>query len=327
MHYIPDLELGPDKYVCQWTDVALESTIAPFRNDYIYQWTPATPNLSNPTGPNTHFIADTTITYHLNVQTPIGCTDNDSIKITVYSGAFGAIASDTGYCPGNQAQLWATGGVSYSWTPAYGLSDTSIANPVASPGTTTYYTVYITDQHNCADTKKVTVYVYPEAVLALPDSVNIYPGEQYHVEPETNALYFTWFPPSGLSSTTISDPLMNPEVRTRYFVTATTEHGCTISDSMDVLVKETVIDMPNAFAPSGTNKLFKPSKRGIANLKEFSIYNRWGNKVYSSANIEEGWDGTFNGQPQPIGVYVYTIDAVTDKGVPFVKKGNVTLIR
>ncbi|MFA6056896.1 MAG: gliding motility-associated C-terminal domain-containing protein [Taibaiella sp.] len=327
MHFIPDLELGPDKFVCQWTDVALESTVTPFRNDYTYQWTPATPNLSNPTGPNTHFNSDTTITYHLNVQTPIGCADNDSIKITVYPGAFGAIASDTGYCPGNQAQLWATGGVNYNWTPAYGLSDSSIANPVASPGTTTYYTVYITDQHNCSDTEKVTVYVYPEAVLALPDSVNVYPGEQYHVEPETNGLYFTWFPPSGLSNSTISDPLMSPEVRTRYYVTATTEHGCIVSDSMDALVKETVIDMPNAFTPSSVNNLFKPSKRGIAQLKSFNIFNRWGNKVYSSTNIEEGWDGTYKGKEQPMGVYIYAIEAVSDNGKTFTKQGNVTLIR
>lgn len=96
---------------------------------------------------------------------------------------------------------------------------------------------------------------------------------------------------------------------------------------MDVLVKETVIDMPNAFTPSSVNNVFKPSKRGIAQLKSFNIFNRWGNKVYSSTNIEEGWDGTYNGQPQPMGVYIYTIDAVTDNGTPFVKKGNVTLIR
>jgi gliding motility-associated-like protein len=198
---------------------------------------------------------------------------------------------------------------------------------VANPQTSTDYTVYITDIHNCVDTEYVSVQVYPQAVIELPDSVNIYPGEKYHLQPGTNATYFKWFPPSGINDINISDPLLYPEVRTRYFVTVTTEHGCMILDSLDILVKETVIDMPNAFAPSGTNKLFKPSKRGIANLKEFSIYNRWGNKVYSSANIEEGWDGTFNGQPQPMGVYVYTIEAISDKGTPFVKKGNVTLMR
>lgn len=327
MHYIPTLNLGPDKYVCQWTDVALESVVTPYRNDYIYQWTPATSNLTNPTGPNTHFIADSTITYTLNVQTPIGCSDDDSITVTVYPGGFGGISADTGYCPGNEAHLWATGGTHYSWTPSYGLSDTTSATPIANPQTTTQYTVLITDAHNCLDTEKVKVQVYPEAVLALPDSVNIYPGEQYHVEPGTNALYFTWFPPSGLSSATIADPLMSPSVRTRYFVNATTENGCTVSDSMDVLVKETVIDMPNAFSPSSTNNLFKPSKRGIAKLKSFNIFNRWGNKVYSSTNIDQGWDGTFNGKEQPMGVYIYTIEAITDAGQTFTKQGNVTLIR
>jgi len=327
MHYMPHLELGPDKFVCQWTDVALESTISPFRNDYIYQWSPATPNLSNPNGPNTHFNSDTTITYVLHVQTPIGCSDQDSITVTVYPGAFGSISPDTGYCPGGMAPLRAAGGVSYTWSPSYGLSDTTIAEPVANPLTTTEYTVLIKDVHDCLDTERVTVQVYPEAVLTLPDSVTVYPGEQYHVEPGSNCLYFTWFPPSGLSNANIADPLMSPEVRTRYFVNATTEHGCTISDSMDVLVSGTVIDMPNAFMPTGSNNLFKPSRRGIAQLKAFNIFNRWGNKVYSSTNIDEGWDGTYNGQPQPAGVYIYIIEAVSDSGKVFTRQGNVTLLR
>ncbi|RYZ53178.1 MAG: PKD domain-containing protein, partial [Sphingobacteriales bacterium] len=204
MHYIPTLNLGEDKSVCQWTDVALESTVTPYRNDYIYEWMPATPNLSNPTGPNTNFNADTTITYRLKVQTPIGCADIDTIKITVFPGAFGAIAADTGYCPGGQANLWATGGATYAWSPSYGLSDTTTANPIATPQTSTDYTVLITDIHNCADTEHVSVQVYPQGILSLPDSINVYPGEQYHVEPNTNAAYFSWFPPSGLSNANIA---------------------------------------------------------------------------------------------------------------------------
>lgn len=327
MHYMPHLEISPDKYVCQGTLVALESNVMPYRDDYIYSWTPAGNNLSNPAGPNTSFTADTNATYYLHVETPIGCADDDTVKIVVYPGGFGAITPDTGYCPGNEARLVASGGIAYSWSPEYGLSDTSIANPVANPQTTTEYTVLIRDQHDCVDTEKVRVQVYPMAMLELPETVRIYSGEQYHVEPGTNAAYFQWFPPSGLSNPNIADPLVSPSVRTRYFVTATTEHGCVVVDSMDVLVEETTLDMPNAFAPAGANKLFKPSRRGIAQLKEFSIFNRWGNKVYSSTNIEEGWDGTFNGKPQPTGVYVYVIEAVTDKGVPFSKKGNVTLLR
>jgi gliding motility-associated-like protein len=97
---------------------------------------------------------------------------------------------------------------------------------------------------------------------------------------------------------------------------------------MDVLVNPTILDMPNAFTPGhGNNGVFKVTKRGIASLKEFSIYNRWGNKVFSTTNIDEGWDGTFNGKPQPMGTYVYVIDAQTDSGRSFNQKGNVTLIR
>lgn len=327
MEITPQVALGPDKIVCQWVPVALESLITPFNNSYLFQWTPATPNLSSPNEPNTYFPADSSVGYTLTVQTPFGCTGKDSIYVTVIPGGFGGITADTGYCPGDSVLLQATGGSTYSWTPAYGLNDTTIAGPVAIPPTTASYTVYITNQYGCVDTERVNIQVYPNAVLAIPDSITVYPGEQYHLEPGTNCLYFSWFPPSGISGTQLSDPLFNPEVRTRYFVTATTEHGCSVRDSIDVLVKETVMDIPNAFAPSGTNSLFRPSIRGIAQLKEFSIFNRWGNKVYSSRNIQEGWDGTYNGKPQPIGVYVYYIDAVTDSGRPFQRRGNVTLIR
>lgn len=325
---IPQLTLQDDKSVCQWTEVNLESDVTPYRPDYTYQWTPVTPNLSNPTLPNVHFNADTTIVYHLNVKTPIGCSDEDSIKITVFPGGFGAAAADTGYCPGNQANLWATGGTSYLWTPDYGLTSDVSATPTATPHTSTQYTVYITDAHNCLDTEQVYVQVYPQATIAMPDSVSIYSGEEYHLEPGTNASYFTWFPPSGISNVNVADPLFSPEVRTRYFVTATTEDGCIVNDSIDFVVKETVIDMPNAFTPNGPgNNVFKPAKRGIAQLKEFSIYNRWGNKVYSSTNIEEGWDGTQDGKALPMGVYIYTIDAVTDSGKVFRQNGNVTLVK
>ena len=86
--------------------------------------------------------------------------------------------------------------------------------------------------------------------------------------------------------------------------------------------------LPNAFAPgNGPNNLFKIIKRGIAPLRYFRVYNRWGNIVYESNNIDAGWDGTYNGKPQPFGVYVYEVEAVTSIGSIFHKRGNVTLVR
>src|SRR5690606_36365646 len=99
------------------------------------------------------------------------------------------------------------------------------SNPTTTASTTTDYQVYITDENNCIDTLNVSVQVHPRATLSLPKEITVYPGEGYQVIPQTNALYFEWFPPSGLSNANISDPYVSPEVRTRYFVSARTENG------------------------------------------------------------------------------------------------------
>lgn len=315
--------------MCQYDTIVLHAIANPASFNFTYTWSPAGDMLYTG-GPNNAYFGDTSVTIVVSASTPIGCAAKDSIRLTVFPGNFSSVnTNDTGFCPLGAVQLFADGGVSYTWSPAYGLNNTTIANPVANPETTTEYLMIAKDIHGCADSQLVRVAVHSAAVLALPDSANIYPGESYHIEPGTNALYFKWFPPSGLNADNISDPFAKPEVRTRYFVTATTEYGCAISDSIDILVKGTVIDIPNAFTPNGNgvNNTFKPSKRGIAQLKSFNIFNRWGQKVFESTNIDKGWDGTMNDKPQPLGVYVYTIEAITDSGQIFTRQGNVTLIR
>ncbi|WP_118952204.1 T9SS type B sorting domain-containing protein [Taibaiella helva] len=313
--------------MCRGESISLHALAEPLSFNFSYSWTPAG-DLMYSSGPNNVYTGDTSVYVSVTASTPIGCSAKDSVKLTVFPGDFAALnTTDTGYCPGGQVQLQAEGGVSYSWDPAYGLSATDIVNPVASPQTSTQYRMIAKDIHGCTDTQFVQVSVYPEAILGIPDSISIYPGESYTIDPVTNCHYFTWFPPSGLSATNVANPVAQPEVRTRYFVNAVTERGCTLRDSIDVLVKETVIDMPNAFHPGGSNGVFKPAKRGIARLKSFNIYNRWGQKVFESSNIDKGWDGSYNDKPQPMGVYIYTIEAVTDSGKPFTREGNVTLIR
>lgn len=315
--------------ICQGDTAVLHAIASPATFNFTYVWNPAQYMLY-PGGPNNAYFGVSSGYVRVNASTPIGCAATDSVYITVFPGDFSTInTNDTGYCPGGSVVLTAGGGVSYTWQPSYGLSDSAGANVTAAPLTSTDYLMIATDKHGCIDSQLVHVAVHPGAVLDLPDSVNLYPGERYHIEPATNCSYFSWFPPSGLSASNIADPLAYPDVRTRYFVTATTEYGCMTKDSIDVLVKETVIDMPNAFTPGGDglNAVFKPSKRGIAQLKSFNIYNRWGQKVYESTNADQGWDGTFHSKPQPVGVYIYTIDAVTDSGKPFSRQGTVTLIR
>src|SRR5690606_40839261 len=132
-----------------------------------------------------------------------------------------------------------------------------------------------------------------------------------------------------LSDPRIANPLVNPEADTRYYVTAFTEFGCEVRDSIDVLISaDNFLEMPNAFTPTHQeNSLFKPQFRGEVKLREFSIFNRWGQKVFETSDENQGWDGRYNGEPQPAGVYIYLIEAQTAGGRRVQKQGNLTLIR
>jgi gliding motility-associated-like protein len=171
--------------------------------------------------------------------------------------------------------------------------------------------------------------VKPGAVIFLDDSVTLYPGEDYQITPQTNCSIFSWTPVGGLNNKYYANPVASPEVSTKYVVTGVTEWGCKTKDSINVYVRtESLLTLPNAFAPgSGANATFKIIRRGEATLRHFRIYDRWGVVVFETNNIEEGWDGTYKGIPQPLGVYVYDVSAVTKAGKVFTKSGNLTLLR
>ena len=86
--------------------------------------------------------------------------------------------------------------------------------------------------------------------------------------------------------------------------------------------------VPNAFSPNGDglNDIFRPIPVGISNTQYFRIFNRYGETVFQTNQWLKGWDGTYNGADQPMGVYIYKIEGTTG-GEPFQTNGNVTLMR
>jgi gliding motility-associated-like protein len=185
--------------------------------------------------------------------------------------------------------------------------------------------------NGCIDTERVAIDVVSAAVLDAGNDVTLYPGETHEMNPLSNCSFFLWTPNYHLTRTDIPNPIASPPVTTRYFVTGTTEYGCKIKDSITIRISdETILDLPNAFSPgSGTsiNDDLKIIKRGEATLNYFRIFNRWGEKVFETTNIDQGWDGRYKGVPQPMGVFVYVLDAKTSTGKRIYKQGNVSLIR
>ena len=87
--------------------------------------------------------------------------------------------------------------------------------------------------------------------------------------------------------------------------------------------------VPGAFSPNGDghNDNLSLLVRGIFNLNYFYIYNRWGNLVFQTGNITQGWDGKYNSKEQEVGVYVYVLSGTDYVGNPINRQGNVTLVR
>jgi gliding motility-associated-like protein len=333
---VPVVDAGPESMiVCLGSRTQLNATYQPVGYPYYtLVWSPGS-SLTGTDIPDPIFIAFDTTMLHFTVTTPVGCKGEDSILMQVIPSDFLDISAPQTICPRDTVQVHVQGDgsttvVSVNWTEDFNyISDPGSLDPFVSPITSSNYFVIGTDNNGCTDTVSTYIEVKAEAVVNLPDSVIVYPGESYQMDPGGNCLYFTWFPPSGLSADNISNPVATPEVNTRYYVNAAAESGCATQDSIDVILAgDSFLDIPNAFSPgSQPNGIFKPVYKGRATLKKFTVYNRWGAKMYETNDITQGWDGTFNGKVQPIGVYVYTIEAMSDRGKRLVKQGNVTLIR
>ncbi len=110
---------------------------------------------------------------------------------------------------------------------------------------------------------------------------------------------------------------------------ATNDAGCSADTCINVtaLVKP-LVAVPSAFTPGrfGTNGIIRVEGFGIQEM-QWSIYNRWGQKVYETNNRKGGWDGTFKGKLQPMDVYAYTLEVIFSDGTKARKTGDITLLR
>ncbi len=325
----PTVYIGGNRFVCEFDTIHINSSVMPnWYTGYAYSWSPTT-SLDFSNTPTVVFTAGVSQKYILTVSTSAGCKGLDSTQVIVQPGNFGGIAPDFIVCPRDSALLTGTGGSGYHWYPSLYLSDSLSATPWVKPIGSMHYKLIVTSAVGCHDTLSVNVGVHPGALLSLDDSVTLYPGETVQLSPTTNCSSFLWFPLAGLSNNTVSNPVASPDVDTKYFVHGVTSDGCIATDSISVHISsESLLTLPNAFAPgNGINKTFSVIKRGEATLNYFRVFNRWGNIVFETKDISQGWDGTYNGAPQPLGVYVYDVQAVSNTGKLFNKRGNVTLLR
>lgn len=168
----------------------------------------------------------------------------DSIKISVTTppSITGSAVAST-ICEADSSQLNAVGAANFSWQPTTGLSNPNIANPKASPASTTTYTVSGYDVVGCAGTKTVTVTINPKPVITKSADANICKDSIHKLAVSApNALSYSWLPVTGLNNASSNNPLASPSSTTNYIVTVTGTNGCSNKDSVlvTVLIKPTV---------------------------------------------------------------------------------------
>ena len=244
-------------------------------------------------------------------------------------------------CPGDEIEIAAisldsTDTISYTWMPEpLILSNPNEAVAVVAPELPTTY--ILQSQYNTC-TRLDTFFIDPTPITppldieADPDS--IFPGasSQLFATDDLGYLY-EWTLDETLSNNEIYNPVASPLVTTTYALQITDERGCTASDSLTIYLRPFECEMPyifipNAFTPNGDgrNDLLYVRANGTAEFY-FAVYNRWGQKVFETRDLNTAWDGTFEGRPLAPDVFGYLLEVECVNGETTFQKGNISLLR
>lgn len=217
-------------------------------------------------------------------------------SITVSSPDF-SMSNDIDICAGSSTQLLSTGGTQYSWWPAIGLNDSTIANPVASPIASTTYNVEILNPNGCTFLDSVRINVIPniEPFIVFERTGLCVGSRVISIANESlNATAISWTMGDGVM---LDDwqPVHEYTQDGEYRIIGTlVNEVCTVEVVQDLVIRQ--LHIPNVLTRNGDGKNdeFKITSSGPVDL---TIYTRWGTKVYSQVDYQNDWlaEGLANG--------------------------------
>jgi gliding motility-associated-like protein len=330
---LPIIKVNTDSTLCLGQAVNLNATGA-----ISYTWFPSTglscSNCANPVAK-----PDSNVQYTVRGTSAYGCVALDSVAISVRLPFKMRVSEGDTLCKGKSAQIFASGANSYEWYPSTGLNNATIANPVATPSSTTNYMVVGKDDKGCfKDSAYVPLKVYPIPTVNAGSDKTINVGQTLDLDPtlSPDVTGTVWTPTSGIYRNRFPGITVKPPQTTEYTVEVINEGGCKARDRVTVYVlcNNANVFIPNTFSPNGdgANDVFYPRGTGVYSIKTFRVFNRWGEVVYEKTNFNAndasaGWDGTFKGAKLNPDVFVYTIDILCENNTMLSYKGNVALIQ
>ncbi len=321
--------------------IACQNAPVSFTNSSIattptYLWIFGDGTTSTAANPSHIFTNTGTYEVSLVVSDFVPCSDTSHVTVTIDTlSPVHLSISDTAMCRGTYISLSADfssiGNNSLVWY--FGNGDTVYnTNPVsyAFPAVGTYTITATARYRVCADANaSQVVYIAAQPAIDLGVDTSICVGSEStlylwdHVNAAATGTSWLW-------STGETTPSIGVATSGMYYATVTIG-GCSATDSVWV-GNDCYVSVPNCFTPNkdGVNDYFNPRDYFTKGCKHFNltIYNRWGQKLFETANLEgSGWDGMYNNVQQPEGVYIYTLNADFVDGQKITKQGNITIVR
>lgn len=307
------------KIVLDPTHACIDDTVKLFANQicasYFWSSGQTTPSI-NAFNPGWYYL--TTISNNCLYKDSIRVDSFAHVPMTTYSVSL---------CLYDRKQLIGpSGNYVYDWTPPNEIDHTDIYNPFVYPKSNLTYTLSVYNGP-CVTTGTYDVKVHALPTLTVtPKKIEVFSGEVVQM----NSLSDTtckWEPDYMLSCTFCNSAAAIVPVGITYYATVSNEYGCLAKDSVVIKVTPTLY-IPNTFSPNNDllNDVFKPEYTGFVEI-ELMIFDRWGANIFSTNDLNGGWNGTYKNVNCELGVYTYKLSAKDISGKTLEKVGHVTLLR
>jgi gliding motility-associated-like protein len=328
-----NINAGVDVTICPGIGTAIGGapTASGGLAPYTYSWTPAL-GLSSATISNPIATPNNYTTYTLTVTDDTGAVKTNQINVSLHQIHYVSAGKDTSICADSALQLgtiynYSNAGVSYSWSPGLTLNDSTLPQPIASPITTTTYTL-TANQAGCTTKSDFVIITFiPTPDIDAGPTITINEGETVTLN-ATGGTAYIWSPQYTLTYPYSANPNAEPILTTLYTVEGSDPtRKCSNKDTVRVIVipSDGVI-IYNTFTPNNDEN---NDTWYIGNIHKFpnntvEVFNRYGKSVYKKLAYDNTWGGKAFGNDLPSGTYFYVLD-LGDGGKLY--HGTITIIR
>lgn len=256
-----------------------------------------------------------------------GCTVSATVDITEPPSITTTLSATLACAPSlGSATVDATGGVggfTYLWAPSAETTQTAVALD------SSMHTVVVTDANGCTQTDSIEVHVFPSPTATIINDTTITKGDCLRLDAWGGSSYI-WTPDLELTCFDCQDPIACPPEETIYCAIVTDSSGCQdsacVKIGIEIICGEVFV--PSAFSPNNDNENdFECLYSDCIETFVFTIYNRWGEKVFETSDMSICWDGTWKGKDLNSAVFVYRLEGNLITGEQISQKGNISLIR